>query len=71
MPVPSKSTPTIAPINPPMRALFDGVEETADVGVIVGGIRISKISTVFETAMLLFRPPTKNILFTDEVEASQ
>jgi hypothetical protein len=31
----------------------------------------SKISTIFEYALLLFRPPPKNILFWEDVDASE
>jgi hypothetical protein len=45
-------------------------EESEDVGNKGGGSEISKISTTSEFP-LEFNPPPKNILFVDDVDASQ
>jgi len=57
---------------------FDGVIVVNDCGdvwklgvTIVGGDRISKMSTTFDSPPLLFWPPPKNILFDADVPASQ
>jgi hypothetical protein len=46
-----------------------GVGVGVATGVGVGGSGISKLSTVFETPLLLFSPPPKNSWLVDEVAA--
>jgi hypothetical protein len=45
--------------------------ETCEVGVEIGILEISKISTISEYPLFELHPPPKNILFVDDVDASQ